>query len=587
MISLLSAGAGLIGWLLALGLLELNPLQQLFLLGPLVLVPLGLRLSLSPLRSGKLSVLYQLLICCQPAAALCLGLSFSQPPGPLAALLSFPWLVLTAGCALAGVLRHLPHGFTDAGEVCLDACLVFLSVGGVWLLASRLGRPLMGFNEPLVLLTAMHFHFAGFCAALLTGLSGRLNLSRGLYRMVCTGVLAGIPLLALGIAFAPLLEVASAAIFALSLVSLALLWLTQWPRLNQNSRQKQARLLLLIAGLSVLLSMGFALSFALSEFLGLGWVSIPEMVRWHGALNALGFALPGLLAFSLLQLESRLPPAGIPFSRLRGSLKIGPDFFERLGAVPEFISNPPQGLIDQMLSFERVDFESAALDPAVRDFYEQTANYRLYVSPFWQRGFVKAGRFWRRLMEPIGQLCLPTESEAKQEAIQSRILALDPAIDGRPGVRAWVRTYQRSQKAVYVAAYASHRWQGQVYMNIAFALPAGHMTSILKLDHLELTEPLGHKKALRLSTLASAPDKSVLQGDQGVYLILFGLVIRLPINETISVWSRGTPGLPDLGQGSEMEDAPLLALHQMWIGGIHFLTLHYFIYPCFMPESSA
>ncbi|HEY9840254.1 MAG TPA: YndJ family protein, partial [Candidatus Obscuribacterales bacterium] len=434
-ISLFSTAGGALLWLAGLIFVALDPIQSLFLLAPLVLVPLGLPLLELPDRRHQSTSLIGWLIRLQPIAAPLLWLSFTQAPGPVAAALAAGWVLLAFACGLAGLLRHLPHGFSDAGEVCLDAALLFLPVGGVWLLASRLGVPLMGFHEPLVLLTAVHFHYAGFCAALLTGLSGRLELPRTPYRLTVIGVLAGIPLLALGIAFAPVLEVLSAAVFALSLATLALLWLRQLPRLRRG------RVFLTVASAAILFSMGFALTFALGEFLGRAWVTIPQMARAHGALNALGFALPGLLAFWRLQTVSRLAPRGQPFSQLASKGFVGPGFFQRIGAVPDAPETLPQGLIDDVTSFSRPDFEPERLAGPIRHFYEHTEAYTLFVAPFWQRGFGLGGRIWRALMEKVGQMCLPIAAERRHDRIDSRILPLDPKIDGRPGVRAWVRTY--------------------------------------------------------------------------------------------------------------------------------------------------
>ena len=527
-----------------------------------------------PDRQGKNSTLLLWLIRIQPFAALALVGSFALPPGSVAAALALPWLLFTFCAGLYGLLRHLPHGFVDAGEVCLDAALLFLPVGGIWLMASRLGLPLMGFQEPIVLLTAVHFHFAGFAACLLTGLSGRLGLPRRLYRLIVCGVLAGIPLLALGIAFAPVLEVISALVFALSLSGLALLWLSRWAQLGPG------RYLLALSAASVLVSMGFALSYALSEFLGLVWVPIPVMVQNHGALNAIGFALLGLLAFRRINPKPLVSPPGIPFSRLVSKGFVGPDFYQRIGAMPVQPAHLPTGLMDDLDSFRRADFEPSRLAPAIRDFYQQTADYKLYVVPQWQPGFRLGGRLWRWLMEGVGQLCLPVTGESRLDQINSRILPLDAERDGRSAARAWVRTYTESGRTVYVAAYAQHQWQEQVYMNIAFALPFSQMSSILRLDSIE-TADHSHD-ALRLTTLTEP-----LPGDQGVYLVLqlcgHNLPLRLPLNETISVWPSsmtGSLGLA-LAQSGRAEHAvaPLLAQHQMWIAGLHFLTLDYYMYP--------
>jgi hypothetical protein len=44
--------------------------------------------------------------------------------------------------------------------------------------------------------------------------------------------------------------------------------------------------------------MALSAVYALGEFLRTGWLSIPEMARTHGLLNALGFVLCGLLAWT-------------------------------------------------------------------------------------------------------------------------------------------------------------------------------------------------------------------------------------------------------------------------------------------------
>jgi hypothetical protein len=51
--------------------------------------------------------------------------------------------------------------------------MLYLPIGGAWLVASRLGIQPLGFGDTIVLLTAVHFHFAGFAAPVLAGLAGR------------------------------------------------------------------------------------------------------------------------------------------------------------------------------------------------------------------------------------------------------------------------------------------------------------------------------------------------------------------------------------------------------------------------------
>jgi uncharacterized protein (UPF0548 family) len=69
---------------------------------------------------------------------------------------------------------------------------------------------------------------------------------------------------------------------------------TSWPE----------RLLFALSGLALLVGMALAAVYALSTFLARYWLTIPEMIPWHGTLNALGFALPGLLAWHFIRLRA-------------------------------------------------------------------------------------------------------------------------------------------------------------------------------------------------------------------------------------------------------------------------------------------
>ena len=89
----------------------------------------------------------------------------SSRAGDLAALLSLPWLAVTALISLEGLLRIARRGLAPLSDLCRDAGLVFLLVGGLWTTASRWGMRPLDFDEAIVLLTANHFHYAGFVRA--------------------------------------------------------------------------------------------------------------------------------------------------------------------------------------------------------------------------------------------------------------------------------------------------------------------------------------------------------------------------------------------------------------------------------------
>jgi hypothetical protein len=58
-------------------------------------------------------------------------------------------------------------------ELCLHAALVYWPVGCLWLVISRAGVNPLGFSDDIVLLTAVHFHYAGFAALTMLGMTGR------------------------------------------------------------------------------------------------------------------------------------------------------------------------------------------------------------------------------------------------------------------------------------------------------------------------------------------------------------------------------------------------------------------------------
>lgn len=270
-----------------------------FLLAPLVTTPLALLLSVPAGNRG--SAAWKLAAWLQPAGAAAVLGSFFLAPGPAAAALALPWALMSVCAAATGLGRFLEHRFTLPEELAIDAGLAMLPVGAAWLLASRAGMEPMGFREPFVLLTAVHFHFAGLAATVIVGLTGRRlrewkSKSFPLYLALAAGVVLGVPLLAAGIASRTKFEAVAALILAFSLGGFCIFALFAIvPRL----RGWPARVLLGLALLSGIWSMHYAGHYAAGIARGIvpPKYSIPKMASIHGLLNALGFSLCGLLAW--------------------------------------------------------------------------------------------------------------------------------------------------------------------------------------------------------------------------------------------------------------------------------------------------
>jgi YndJ-like protein len=262
-------------------------IDRLFLLAPLAIVPLGMSLQLLP-RAVTMA---------QPVCAGLVVLSFLSRTGITAALLAVPWLLLGAACGLIGLLRLCRSGVRRVDQLCLHAALIYWPVGCLWLVISRLGMNPLGFSDDIVLLTAVHFHYAGLAALTMLGVTGRFAAGM-LYRVTAWGAIAGIPSLALGVTFSPSLECAAALLLASSLVSAAgITAFVVLPRVVGRT----ARVLLATSAGSVVAAMLFAGTYALGKYNGREWLDISEMAALHGVINAVGFSLCGLVGWNLVE----------------------------------------------------------------------------------------------------------------------------------------------------------------------------------------------------------------------------------------------------------------------------------------------
>jgi hypothetical protein len=220
-------------------------------------------------------------------------------PGRLAWLLSLPWLLFLAWVTVQGVrLRIHPWG---------PIATLYAIGGAVWLACDRWPCTPMGFPPQIVVLTAVHFHYAG-CA-----LPMALARAEGSFaRTVGWGVLAAVPLTALGITAVqygapPWIESVLASLtvavgVAAGAVFMALAW-------RYRSQHPAPAALFAVAGLCLFSSMTLAGSYA---WLGFGhrasglalWANWSFMRAWHGSANALGVGLAALAAWQLIPPKS-------------------------------------------------------------------------------------------------------------------------------------------------------------------------------------------------------------------------------------------------------------------------------------------
>jgi YndJ-like protein len=128
--------------------------------------------------------------------------------------------------------------------------------------------------------------------------------------LASAGVVLGVPLVAAGITLSA---------FGVGLVECAAAWLlaaaASLAGLLQfragASRGGLAGLLLGASSLALLTAMALAAAYALGAAAGADWLDIPQMYRFHGAVNAFGFALPALLAWHLIRKDEGGETVGV------------------------------------------------------------------------------------------------------------------------------------------------------------------------------------------------------------------------------------------------------------------------------------
>jgi hypothetical protein len=284
------------------GILRVGSIELLFLFAPLVIVPLGMELGREIAGSN---LLFSTARRMQPFGAVFAVAALWLPPGRMAGWLACGWgalCLLMAGAGLMDWFSAWNSGASAASRVTYAIARIDLAVGGAWFVASRLGMRPLGIQEPIGLLTAVHFHFAGFAtatiAAALLQFAHEHDSARVLKSVVVLAV--GMPfVVAVGFVTSPSLKMVAALVFSLSVAALAIM-------LHSNARKMSdptARILLQIAAATVFAAMGLSGSYAVADFLGSTVLTIPQMARTHGVLNAVGFCLPGLLGW-LVHVES-------------------------------------------------------------------------------------------------------------------------------------------------------------------------------------------------------------------------------------------------------------------------------------------
>jgi hypothetical protein len=255
-------------------------------------IPLGFLIASELLADG--SAVRRGLV---PALGLTIGVAIfalAIERGPAAALLTLPWWLATVGLAIAAarnLVRELLAVRLATAPWRLGAAVAtgFLAVGATWLVLDRAALQPFGFGRTIVLLTAVHFHVAGFVLTLTGSLAARRRPGVGVHAAV-VALVVGTPLTALGFFGLPQVSWLGAILVAAGGIGIGLATIA----VARGAADRPASALLTVAGATLFVTMPLAAAYASGTTFGIAFLDIPAMAAIHGGLNVVGFAIPAM-----------------------------------------------------------------------------------------------------------------------------------------------------------------------------------------------------------------------------------------------------------------------------------------------------
>jgi hypothetical protein len=523
-------------------------LEKLLLFAIFLAIPLLLFLVPTNKRYGIGSRYHTLLLKYHPYMAATIGLAFVFPTGWISGTLSIIWAFYLLALSGYGVRRIMERGWYILEENAIDVGFLYAILGGIWLSIYCFIGGFAPYPRQIVLLTAIHFHYAAIFAPVFMGLVGRMlavdQKTGTLYRWSTYGMMISPLLVAIGISVGHWLETLAVLLFAACLFIYSYFVLVY---ISKQVKNAIIRIGLQISAVIIVLTILLSIIYSFGLLFGTNWLTIDQMLGFHGVSNALGFVILGLLCWLCLNPKENTILYGLPNIQISGDKKIGKDFFVRNGLVSQ--SQRHVGLIDNIEKFTRIDFLPKEIHPKIRSFYENTILYDLTAQTTWHRGFHIFSKLYKRWSSQIEQIDLPTNNDAVIR-IDAKIIGIHNKQLTHKKLRAWIRSNKATGKAMFVAVYTDYQANNENYLHITLPIPKSNITGILRLEH-------GPYLSLQLTSL---PRKG-RTGDEGIYLMLKNFSIRLPINEHFLIW------VDEFGR--------LQATHRIWMFGLKMVSIEY------------
>jgi hypothetical protein len=176
-------------------------------------------------------------------------------------------------------------------------------------------------------------------------------------------------------------------------------------------------------------------------------------------------------------LAERVRPEDLPFvvpleARTR---YVGIDYVAALAEVlgGDYVRDAADvGIVASLDDLTGPEFDPAAVDARVREFYEHTTRFKFDIVPAW-RPWVRPGYLLYRTLvaRPLGQANVPMNQREALRGVHSRIDTIDVDGDGIPEVRGWIRSFADTDAPIYVGIYETYRHDGRGYVSVGFPVP--------------------------------------------------------------------------------------------------------------------
>lgn len=249
-----------------------------------------------------------------------------------------------------------------------------------------------------------------------------------------------------------------------------------------------------------------------------------------------------------------------PLSSLGATLVVGERCWSRLDRGG---GERPEGIVDEVARYAPGGQAVSGVAPEVGDFFERTSSLVLEVEPGWAAWVVAFVWLWHGVAWVIGQLCLPVV----RSTIETTLCALPADLPGRVGSRGLWRCYAGRRKTMQVVVYSLLEHDGERHMSAVFPLPGAALEGVLRFE--TVTHDGDDGRVLAGARLTSHPRPGRAGDPVGVFLHTPLGCVRLPFDETLTLWAADAPHAPGaLRAAAATRGDTLVGLHEQRLFGV-------------------